>query len=140
MKPSVFLAENLKDEKMMIVAFSKFGLAAFRPSAARGFSCAPDFARRLFSTRLPQENELRSLHELWMAEYGRVYKTPEEKEMRFQLFKGAVAYACKKKPDAAVPELLEHLNGLADYADKEFELMCGSISPIPHPKYYKRQR
>uniref|UniRef100_A0A7N0TZ78 Cathepsin propeptide inhibitor domain-containing protein n=1 Tax=Kalanchoe fedtschenkoi TaxID=63787 RepID=A0A7N0TZ78_KALFE len=131
---------------MMKVAFSKFGLAAFRPSAARnftnvklGFSCGPDFARRRFSTRLPQENELRSLHERWMAEYGRVYKTPEEKEMRFQLFKNTVAYVSGKNPAAAVPELLEHLNGLADYADKEFKLMCGGIPLILLPQYYKRR-
>uniref|UniRef100_A0A7N0UTK6 Uncharacterized protein n=1 Tax=Kalanchoe fedtschenkoi TaxID=63787 RepID=A0A7N0UTK6_KALFE len=68
----------------------------------------------------PQDLELVSVHEEWMAKYNRVYKSPEEKQLRFKIFKDSIA---RINAHNKVEGIKYHLrvNGFADLSKEEFE-------------------
>ncbi|KAI8001516.1 Senescence-specific cysteine protease SAG12 [Camellia lanceoleosa] len=71
------------------------------------------------SSRLLNEQTMLEMHEQWMARHGRIYKDVEEKNTRFQVFKGNVQHinAFNEGVDRAYKL---HVNQFADLTDEEF--------------------
>ncbi|CAL5408977.1 unnamed protein product [Camellia sinensis] len=71
------------------------------------------------SSRLLNEQTMLQMHEQWMARHGRIYKDVEEKNTRFQVFKGNVQHinAFNEGVDRAYKL---HVNQFADLTDEEF--------------------
>ncbi|XP_054785261.1 senescence-specific cysteine protease SAG39-like [Prosopis cineraria] len=94
------------------------------------------------SSRTLQEASMKERHEQWMVQYGRVYKDPQEKEKRFNIFKQNVEYIEGFNIAGAKPYKLG-INQFADLSNEEFTAsrnrfkghMCSSISRTPSFKY-----
>ncbi|KAL2328063.1 hypothetical protein Fmac_021490 [Flemingia macrophylla] len=67
-----------------------------------------------------QEASMHEKHEQWMAHYDKVYKNPQEKEMRFRIFKENVKYIEAFNNAANKPYKLG-INQFADLTNEEFK-------------------
>ncbi|KAI9119994.1 hypothetical protein K1719_008963 [Acacia pycnantha] len=94
------------------------------------------------SSRTLQEAPMKDRHEQWMVQYGRVYKDPQEKEKRFNIFKQNVEYIEGFNTVGTKPYKLG-LNQFTDLTNEEFTAsrnkfkghMCSSITRTPSFKY-----
>jgi len=94
------------------------------------------------TSRTLQEVSMIERHEQWMASYGKVYKDAQEKEKRFQIFKGNVQYIETFNGAGTKPYKLG-INQFADLTNEEFTYsrnrfkghMCSSITRTPTFKY-----
>ena len=69
-------------------------------------------------------------YEQWMAEYGRTYKTTEEKHHRFEIFKSNVQLI--ESFNAAGNHTFElGINQFADLTNQEFRAMHTGFKPFP---------
>ncbi|KAL9686912.1 hypothetical protein QQ045_031306 [Rhodiola kirilowii] len=73
----------------------------------------------------PTNVEMRKMFEEWMAEYGRAYSNPKEKEMRFKIFKETVqSVNAHNKVEGRMYD--QCVNNFADLTDEEFNnTYCG---------------
>ncbi|CAJ1978832.1 unnamed protein product [Sphenostylis stenocarpa] len=94
------------------------------------------------TSRSLQDVSMYERHEEWMARYGKVYKSPQEREKRFRIFKENVNYIETFNNAATKPYKLG-INEFADLTNEEFVAprnrfkghMCSSIVRTTSFKY-----
>ncbi|XP_054785214.1 zingipain-2-like [Prosopis cineraria] len=119
------MAFKIQSHNLLLLALLFVGMLAFQASS-----------------RTLQEASMKERHEQWMVQYGRVYKDPQEKEKRFNIFKQNVEYIEGFNSAGAKPYKLG-INHFADLTNEEFTAsrnrfkghMCSSISRTPSFKY-----
>ncbi|XP_065856878.1 senescence-specific cysteine protease SAG39-like [Euphorbia lathyris] len=77
-------------------------------------------ASQAVAARTLQDASMQTMHEQWMSLYGRVYKDPTEKEMRFDIFKQNVHLIESFNKDEAKSFKLA-INQFADLTNQEFK-------------------
>ncbi|XP_065856664.1 senescence-specific cysteine protease SAG39-like [Euphorbia lathyris] len=77
-------------------------------------------ASQAVAARTLQDASMQTMHEQWMSLYGRVYKDPTEKEMRFDIFKQNVHLIESFNKDEAKSFKLG-INQFADLTNQEFK-------------------
>ncbi|XP_027348756.1 senescence-specific cysteine protease SAG39-like [Abrus precatorius] len=94
------------------------------------------------TSRTLQDASMYERHEQWIAQYGKVYKNPQEREKRFKIFKENVNYIEAFNNAANKPYKLG-INEFADLTNQEFIAprnrfkghMCSSITRTATFKY-----
>ncbi|WCJ32696.1 Cysteine proteinases superfamily protein [Euphorbia peplus] len=78
----------------------------------------------LATARTLQDASMQTMHEQWMTRYGRVYNDPDEKEMRFNIFKQNVQFI-ESFNKAGAKSYKLGTNQFADLTNQEFKSRNG---------------
>ncbi|KAL5710749.1 Senescence-specific cysteine protease sag39 [Ranunculus cassubicifolius] len=79
------------------------------------------------------QDSMEGRHELWMKDYGRVYKDSIEKALRFQVFKTNVEFIDNFNKVGDPPYVLS-VNKFADQTNKEFVASRNGFKKSPQPR------
>ncbi|KAM0007158.1 putative actinidain [Helianthus debilis subsp. tardiflorus] len=82
------------------------------------------------------DDEVKAAFEGWAIRYGKVYKTPEEKERRFLLFRECVRWV-EKHNNSPGSSSKVGLNQFSDYTPAELR-SYGGVLPTPYQKLVKK--